>query len=97
MLVVMTRPLPLLAEAAALAAGGAGMPLATFFPAAAIGNAVIAAAWSALGALGREELSLVTLVALVVPVAGVWGIVRARWATDDPGSPDVTPGPPPSA
>jgi uncharacterized membrane protein YdjX (TVP38/TMEM64 family) len=90
LLVVLTRPLPLLAEATALAAGGMGMPLSTFLPAAAVGNAVIAAAWSALGALGREELSLVMLVALVVPVALVWGVVRSHRA-------DVTPGPPPFA
>jgi uncharacterized membrane protein YdjX (TVP38/TMEM64 family) len=90
LLVVLTRPLPLLAEATALAAGGTGMPLRTFLPAVAVGNAVIAAAWSALGALGREELSLVMLVALVVPVALVWGVVRSRWTA-------VTPGPPPSA
>ena len=94
MLVVLTRPLPLLAEAAALAAGGTGMPLRTFLPAVAVGNAVIAAAWSGLGALGREELSLTMLVALVVPVAGVWGIVRTRWATAEHQPPDVTPGPP---
>ena len=94
MLVVLTRPLPLLAEAAALAAGGTGMPLRTFLPAVAVGNAVIAAAWSGLGALGREELSLTMLVALVVPVAAVWGIVRTRWATADHQPPLVTPGPP---
>jgi hypothetical protein len=79
-----------LAEATALAAGGSGMALSTFLPAAAIGNAVIAAAWSALGALGREELSLAMLVALVVPVALVWGVVRSRWSA-------VRPEPPPSA
>lgn len=90
LLVVLTRPLPLLAEATALAAGGTGMPLSTFLPAAALGNAVIAATWSALGALGREELSLVMLVALVVPVALVWGVVRSHGSA-------VTPGPPPSA
>ena len=90
LLVVLTRPLPLLAEATALAAGGTGMPLRTFLPAAALGNAVIAAAWSALGALGRKELSLTMLVALVVPVALVWGVVRSRWSA-------VRPEPPPSA
>lgn len=95
LLVVVTRPLPLLAEATALAAGGAGMPLRIFLPAVAIGNAVIAAAWSILGALGREELSLVMLVALVVPVACVWGIVRAPW-TADRRPPTVTPDRPPS-
>jgi membrane protein DedA with SNARE-associated domain len=66
------------------------MPLSTFLPAAAIGNAAIAVAWSALGAFGREELSLAMLVALVVPVALVWGVVRSRWSA-------VRPEPPPSA
>lgn len=93
LLVVLTRPLPLLAEATALAAGGTGMPLRTFLPAVGIGNAVIAATWSALGALGRDDLSLVMLVALVAPVALVWAIVRARWSP----APAVTPEPPPSA
>lgn len=80
LLVLLTRPLPLLAEAAALAAGGAGMPFATFLAAAAAGNAVIAVAWSALGAAGRDDdaLPIAMLVALVVPVALVWGVVRLR-------------------
>lgn len=79
LLVLLTRPLPLVAEAAALAAGGAGMPLGAFFAAAAAGNAVIAIAWSALGAAGREGdgLSVAMLVALLVPVALAWGVVRA--------------------
>jgi uncharacterized membrane protein YdjX (TVP38/TMEM64 family) len=97
LLIVLTRPLPLLAEAAALAAGGTGMPLKTFLPAVAVGNVVIALAWSALGALGRDELSLVMLVALVVPVAIVFVVVRTRWlsAGDHPAG-DVSPGPPTS-
>ena len=53
MLVVLTRPLPLLAEAAALAAGGTGMPLRTFLPAVAVGNAVIAATHVPQG--GRQD------------------------------------------
>ena len=78
MLVLLSRPLPLLAEAVALAAGGAGMPLVTFLPAAAAGNAVIALAWSALGASGRDgdALPLALLVALLAPVALVWWVVR---------------------
>lgn len=79
LLVLLTRPLPLVSEAAALAAGGAGMPFRAFFAAAAAGNAVIAIAWSALGASGRDgdALSVALLVALLVPVALVWGVVRA--------------------
>jgi len=89
LLVLLTRPLPLLAEAAVLAAGGAGMPFPTFLAAAAAGNAVIALAWSALGAAGRDgdALSVAMLVALLVPVAVAFAAARA-WrgrdaATDD--------------
>ncbi len=78
LLILFSRPLPLLAEAVTLAAGGAGMPLRTFLPAAAAGNAVIALAWSALGANGRDDdaLPLALLVALVAPVALAWWVVR---------------------
>ncbi len=78
MIVVLSRPLPLLAEAVALAAGGAGMPLRTFAMAAAAGNAVIAVTWSWLGAAGEgsDAVPLSLLVALVVPVALAWGAVR---------------------
>lgn len=79
-LVLLTRPLPLVAEAAALAAGGAGMALGTFAAAAAAGNAVMALAWAWLGALGRDgdALNVALLVALLLPVALVWGVVRLR-------------------
>ena len=79
LLVVLTRPLPLVAEAAALGAGGAGMPFRTFLTAAALGNAVIAVAWSAIGAAGRDgdALSVAMLVALVAPVALAFGVVHA--------------------
>lgn len=87
LLVLLTRPLPLLSEAASLAAGGAGMPLGAFLAAAAAGNAVIAVAWSALGAAGKDgdALSVAMLVALLVPVALVWGVVRARPRSGDRG------------
>lgn len=94
LLVMLTRPLPLLAEAAALAAGGTGMPLKTFFPAVAVGNAVIAIAWSTLGAFGRDDLPVVLLVALVAPVALVFVVVRSRFAAADVAPGGISPGPP---
>jgi uncharacterized membrane protein YdjX (TVP38/TMEM64 family) len=80
LLVVLTRPLPLVAEAAALVAGGTGMPLRDFLPAAASGNLVIALVWSAAGALGRsaDSLPLVLVWSLVIPVAFAWLAVRGR-------------------
>jgi uncharacterized membrane protein YdjX (TVP38/TMEM64 family) len=72
LLVVLTRPLPLVAEATALFAGAAGMPLPAFLAAAAGGNLAIAFAWSLVGALGRDADSLpwVLAASLTVPVAG---------------------------
>ncbi|MFM8498335.1 MAG: VTT domain-containing protein [Planctomycetia bacterium] len=80
LLVVLTRPLPLVAEAAALVAGGSGMRLAEFLPAAASGNIVIALLWSAAGALGRsaDSLPLMLVWSLVIPVALAWLAVRGR-------------------
>jgi uncharacterized membrane protein YdjX (TVP38/TMEM64 family) len=79
-LVVLTRPLPLVAEAAALVAGGTGMTLRDFLPAAASGNLAIALVWSAAGALGRsaDSLPLALVWSLVIPVALAWLAVRRR-------------------
>jgi uncharacterized membrane protein YdjX (TVP38/TMEM64 family) len=80
LLVVLTRPLPLVAEAAALVAGGTGMPLRDFLPAAASGNLAIALVWSAAGALGRsaDSLPLALVWSLVIPVALAWLAVRRQ-------------------
>jgi uncharacterized membrane protein YdjX (TVP38/TMEM64 family) len=80
LLVVLTRPLPLVAEAAALVAGGTGMTLRDFLPAAASGNLAIALVWSAAGALGRsaDSLPLALVWSLVIPVALAWLAVRRR-------------------
>jgi len=80
LLVVLTRPLPLVAEAAALLAGGSGMPLRDFLPAAASGNLAIALVWSAAGACGRsaDSLPLALVWSLVIPVAAAWMAVRFR-------------------
>jgi membrane protein DedA with SNARE-associated domain len=71
LLVVLSRPLPLVAEAVALFAGAAGMPLPAFVAAAAGGNLAIAFAWSLAGALGRaaDSLQWVLVASLLVPVA----------------------------
>jgi len=80
LLVVLTRPLPLVAEAAAIMAGGTGMPLRDFLPAAASGNLAIALLWSATGALGRsaDSLPIALVWSLVIPVALAWLAVRRR-------------------
>lgn len=69
--VVLTRPVPLVAEAAALVAGGSGMPFREFLAAAGGGNLAIAAAWTLAGVLGRqaESLQWVLVASLAVPVA----------------------------
>ncbi len=80
LLVVLTRPLPLVAEAAALLAGGSGMPLRDFLPAAASGNLAIALVWSAAGAVGRsaDSLPMALIWSLVLPVGLAWLAVRFR-------------------
>jgi membrane protein DedA with SNARE-associated domain len=80
LLVVLTRPLPLVAEATALFAGAARMPLPTFLAAAAGGNLAIAFAWSLAGSLGRSADSLpwVLAASLAVPVAVALLAVRRR-------------------
>ncbi len=69
LLVVVSRPLPILAEAVALMAGAAGMTWPTFLPAAAPANCVSALAWSLAGACGRnaDSLQWVALAAVAVP------------------------------
>lgn len=85
LLVVLTRPLPLVAEAAALVAGGSGMRLGHFLPAAASGNLAIALVWSAAGALGRsgDSLPMMLVWSLVIPVALTWLVVRRSSAAAD--------------
>ena len=82
--VVLTRPLPILAEATAILAGAAGMPWRAFLAAAAPANLAIAFAWSLAGALGREADSLqwVAVAALAVP-ATVAALVAVRGRSAD--------------
>jgi len=81
--IVLTRPLPLLAEAAAIMAGAAGMRCRDFLAAAGGGNFAIALVWSIAGALGRQADSLqwVVVAALAVPVAITWLMMRRNLQT----------------
>lgn len=78
--IVVTRPLPILAEAAALLAGAAGMPWQTFLAAAAPANLAIAFAWSLAGTLGKDADSLqwVAIAALAVPATVAAGVALRR-------------------
>jgi uncharacterized membrane protein YdjX (TVP38/TMEM64 family) len=81
--VVLTRPLPLVAEAAALMAGAAGMEWREFLLAAGGGNLAIALVWSLAGALGREADSLQWMLvgSLIVPVVITWLALRRNRQT----------------
>ena len=81
--VVLTRPLPLVAEAAALMAGASGMSWRDFLLAAGSGNLAIALVWSLAGALGRhaDSLQWVLMGSLVVPVAITWLVLRRSLQT----------------
>ena len=84
LLVILSRPLPLVAEAAAIVAGAAGMRLRDFFAAVAAGNLAIAFVWSAAGALGARADSLQWMIALslALPVAASWLVARQRFWED---------------
>lgn len=82
LVVVITRPLPILAEATALLAGATGMTCRAFLAAAAPANLAIAFAWSLAGSMGRDADSLqwVAVAAVAVP-AVVAAIVAVRRGT----------------
>jgi len=81
--VVLTRPLPILAEAAALLAGATAMPLGSFLAASAAANLAIAFAWSLAGSLGREADSLqwVAVAALAAPALVAAAVALRRRVT----------------
>lgn len=85
--VIVTRPLPLLAEATALMAGATGMQARTFFLSAATANLAVAFVWSLAGSLGRDANSLqwALVASLAVPVTLTWFVSRRRMQT--PSSP----------
>lgn len=82
--VLLTRPLPLAAEAAALLAGATGMGVRGFLAAAATGNFVVALVWSVTGALGRQfdGMAAAAIWSLLAPSAAAWWLLRRRSRTD---------------
>lgn len=78
LLIVLSRPVPLLAEAATLLAGASGMRCRDFLAAAASGNLAIALLWTAVGAAGRssDSLPLSLTWSLIIPVAIAWLVAR---------------------
>lgn len=82
--VVLSRPVPVLAEAVAMAAGAARLGWAQFLLACAAGNAVYAGALALNGArlLPGEPIGLGLLLPLLLPVAG-WLIWRAMRRTSN--------------
>jgi len=87
LVVVLTRPVPLVAEATAIMAGGAGMDWRTFLVAAGSGNLAIALVWTLAGSLGRQADSLqwAVVAALFVPVALTWLVLRRSLQTPSGG------------
>jgi len=81
--VVLSRPLPLIAEAAAIMAGATGMKWREFLLAAGSGNLAIALVWSIAGAMGGDADSLqwVLVGSLVVPVLITWLMLRRNMQT----------------
>lgn len=87
--VVLTRPVPLVAEAVSFLAGATRMRFGDFFVAAASGNLAIAGAWTAAGAYGArsDALQWMLLVAIAAPVAATWLVVRRQFWQDRSVSP----------
>lgn len=82
--IVLTRPLPLVAEAAAILCGAAGMQARAFVGWAAVGNLAVALAWSLAGAWGTraDAVQWAVVGALVVPLALACLAARRRIGTD---------------
>ena len=92
---IVTRPLPILAEAVAIAAGAGRVPFRRFALAAALGNAVFAIALAASGAalLSEDWVGPALAIPLALPVLGGLALRRLRASSDeDGGSPTRRPG-----
>jgi uncharacterized membrane protein YdjX (TVP38/TMEM64 family) len=79
-MLALTRPLPIIAEAAALLAGMLRMPAGRFYPAVVLTNIAIAAAYSVLGAyaLDRGWLPLAIAASVAVPLSVTAAVFRRR-------------------
>lgn len=92
-LLLVTRPLPILAEAAVLLAGTLDTRWPRLLGSLAVGNAVVAVAFAVLGSQAQQhEWMLIALVlSIVVPLAGTW-VLRQRMtrAPAVPASADTT-------
>lgn len=77
---VLTRPLPVFAEACVLLSGAAGLPWRRFLPPVALANLAISAVYSAFGAYSRRHDALPAAIAasLVLPL-GIMLLARCRW------------------
>ena len=77
--IVVTRPIPVVAETAAILAGATGMPLGRFAVAAAIGSLPPAVAYALAGAYAeRFDAGLVVLAGVLALAAALWLAERVR-------------------
>jgi len=77
--IVVTRPVPVLAETAAIVAGAAGMPLRTLAAAAAIGSLPPAVAYALAGAYAEGlDAGLYAFAGVLALAVGLWAVERLR-------------------
>jgi uncharacterized membrane protein YdjX (TVP38/TMEM64 family) len=85
---VLTRAVPVLAEAAVLAAGASGMPLGAFLVATSLANAGLAIVYAGVGALAlsANAFLLAFLAAMGLPALayGLWRLKGSRAAAPEP-------------
>lgn len=77
---VVTRAVPVLAEAATLAAGAAGFPLPSFLAAVSLANLGIAAAYAAIGAFALDANSFLLAFAGAVAIPVIGWVAHQLWA-----------------
>lgn len=77
--IALTRPIPILAEAAVLLLGAARLAWGKFLPIMLVSNLAIALVYSALGALafGRGQLAMALIASVGLPVLVTW--IARRW------------------
>ncbi len=79
-MLILTRPLPIIAEAAVLVAGSLHMPWRTFLPPVVVSNVAISATYAALGQLAAEHqwLPLAVAASMAIPLAIALHLRRRR-------------------